>query len=228
MKILSKYKDFYDYLQHIYGQDDNVTWERDFIDKNGKKELPIGEEFYSRHLCYVYCDEWFSIVSVLGEPYVITDTTLPSVRHRSGQERIFGIVTHSMYDRLMRAAFRMWNVRSRYLDIDSFKKVLCEIRENNRDALMKLHRKYRAPILRIKNPFNKRWCRLVNAYEPLTSVPGLVAAVGSPESLYQRIYNFFIETNDNVDLRPPVELSEKDRITEHGFDLKKSFRHPVK
>jgi hypothetical protein len=30
---------------------------------------------------------------------------------------------------------------------------------------------------------------------------------------------------ESPDIKPPVEIHDKDKITGHGFDLKQSFRH---
>lgn len=231
MRIISKYKDFYDYLQYIYGQDDNVTWERDVVCEG--RNL-IGDSFYGRHLSYYNCEEFFSIISILGDAYVIADGFIPrpngNFRDDGGNacKRVFGLLTRDAYEKILRFSVRKNEFALRNAEPERFESAQAELREKNRGMLVDLHRKYRVPILRVLDPFNGRWARVANAYEPLTAFPRLVAAIGDPAPLYQRIYNFFIEMNDNVDLRPPVELSEKDKIVEHGFDLKKSFRHPIK
>ena len=41
MHIVSKFKDFYDYLQYSFGQDDNIYWDRDVILKDKDENFII-------------------------------------------------------------------------------------------------------------------------------------------------------------------------------------------
>src|ERR1019366_2001257 len=48
----------------------------------------------------------------------------------------------------------------------------------------------------------------------------------SPEQLYQDLSCFMGNTmRGSPDIDTPVKLADKDRIVQHGFDLKQSFRH---
>ena len=48
----------------------------------------------------------------------------------------------------------------------------------------------------------------------------------APEQAYQQIAYFVGNMmNDSPDVNPPAEVEDKDRIVQHGFDLKQSFRH---
>ena len=47
----------------------------------------------------------------------------------------------------------------------------------------------------------------------------------SPEQTYQNLSQFVGNyLRDSPDLKPPATVSDRDRITQHGFDLKRSFR----
>jgi hypothetical protein len=52
------------------------------------------------------------------------------------------------------------------------------------------------------------------------------AAIFSAEQAYQNL-SYFVGNylRDSADLNPPAAVSDRDRIVQHGFDLKKSFRH---
>ena len=53
-----------------------------------------------------------------------------------------------------------------------------------------------------------------------------LAKIYPAEQLYQDIFYFLNNTiKDSPDTAPPVAVSNKDRIEQHGFDIKKSFRH---
>ncbi len=50
--------------------------------------------------------------------------------------------------------------------------------------------------------------------------------VQSPEQTYQDISYYMANVlRENPDVVPPVKIADKDRIVQHGFDLKQSFRH---
>lgn len=52
------------------------------------------------------------------------------------------------------------------------------------------------------------------------------ASIIPAETLYQDIEWYFANViYHGVDINPPVTISDTDRITQHGFDLKQSFRH---
>jgi len=51
-------------------------------------------------------------------------------------------------------------------------------------------------------------------------------AVREATQLYQDLSYFMGNTiHPSPDLAPPVQVSDKDRIVQHGFDLRQSFRH---
>lgn len=59
---------------------------------------------------------------------------------------------------------------------------------------------------------------------PVLSELGFASRI-SPNDMYQRIYTYYSNViRDNPDLKPPVQIADKDRITQHGFD-KNSFKH---
>lgn len=52
------------------------------------------------------------------------------------------------------------------------------------------------------------------------------AAIMTAEQCYQEIESYLVNVlRDNPDKIPPVQVSDKDKIGQHGFDLKQSFRH---
>ena len=52
------------------------------------------------------------------------------------------------------------------------------------------------------------------------------ASLMNAEQLYQDIATYITNVlRSNPDITPPVQVSDKDKIGQHGFDLKQSFRH---
>jgi hypothetical protein len=53
-----------------------------------------------------------------------------------------------------------------------------------------------------------------------------IPSIYKAEQLYQDLAYFIgNKMKDSPDLAPPVAIADKDRIVQHGFDLKKSFRN---
>lgn len=82
MHIVSKFKDFYDYLQYSFGQDDNIYWNRDVIFKDKDEEFSIKstdltelniEYRYNKMFSYyLLADDFeFRCLSILGDVYLI-------------------------------------------------------------------------------------------------------------------------------------------------------------
>jgi len=53
-----------------------------------------------------------------------------------------------------------------------------------------------------------------------------LAAVYPAEQLYQDLSYFIVNTmKDSPDMAKPSSITDKEKISSHGFDLKMSFRH---
>jgi hypothetical protein len=66
---------------------------------------------------------------------------------------------------------------------------------------------------------------VIRYYAPVLSELGF-PSIYPAEQLYQDI-SYFIgnEMKPSPDIKPPVEISNDNKIEGHGFDLKQSFRH---
>jgi hypothetical protein len=72
---------------------------------------------------------------------------------------------------------------------------------------------------------SKKMILAVDAEIPILAELGL-PAIYKAEQLYQDLSYFMGNLmQPSPDLQPPVEVGDKDRIVQHGFDLKRSFRH---
>lgn len=68
----------------------------------------------------------------------------------------------------------------------------------------------------------------VNPVAPFLEKLGFTS-IKDPYTLYQDLYHFMANViRTNPDVSPPVEINNKQRIVQHGFDLKQSFRHRKK
>lgn len=85
------------------------------------------------------------------------------------------------------------------------------------------------------NSYTRRWMYNNNKPIPLNQLEVNLnvrlndlgfAAIMSAEHAYQEIESYLVNVlRDNPDKIPPVQVEDKIKIGQHGFDLKQSFRH---
>lgn len=90
-------------------------------------------------------------------------------------------------------------------------------------CILELTRLLSQPVLKI---YHNRYAVLVDKNIPRLTEYGFHNNIDA-EQLYQNLEYWFgnLRHTPSPDLAPPVTLSDKDRIVQHGFDLKQSFRH---
>ena len=98
-------------------------------------------------------------------------------------------------------------------------------------ALLPISRTLKAPVFVISNIFypathrDRRHVLIVDRAIPILGRLG-VPAVYSPAQIYQDMAYFMGNTvHESPDILPPVNVSDRDRLIQHGFDTKISFRH---
>lgn len=228
MVIHTKAKDFYDHLQYMYGQDKNIFWDRDVITRD-KDKLYVGNFVNSSIFqANVKLDKFgladykisapgaiyqlgILIISILGKVFLtykgelVNEKLFDELLEKSGQHSkfIFG-----------------WPPKTQWEAVSEF------VNGVNKNIL-KIHKHLNAPIISFWLDYHG-YVSVNNAVPIISEIPGFVKILGQPERFYQQIYNFFIENRENVDLEPPVSVDEKSKIQKAGFDLKTSFRHPIK
>jgi hypothetical protein len=94
-------------------------------------------------------------------------------------------------------------------------------------ACVEVSKKLQIPVFFLEDPHYK------HLREPFhvtlnRTVPNLgelgFASLFTAEQMYQEIAMFLTSLRDNPDSLPPVDISDKDRLTQKGFDAKISFR----
>jgi hypothetical protein len=98
--------------------------------------------------------------------------------------------------------------------------------------LIEISRKIGAPVFIIEGynwDYKTRETNLrIAGNVPILSDLG-IPAIYPAEQIYQDIAYFLgNKMHPSPDLAPPVEIADKDRIVQHGFDLKHSFRPKMK
>jgi hypothetical protein len=200
MKIISPFKDYYDHIAYIYGVDNTIVYNRNPFDKN---TLP-SDGYRMPDFQYWTRDVNETIFAQFGG------------KDKNDYSRRWLCIMGKFY----------LQVTTNTLDRSSWKIVNYEF--NNtisqyHTELMKLHKHIQAPVFVINSNYWRNFN--IDTDIPILKDSG-IASIISPEKMYQDI-SYFIGNvlKDNPDTLPPVNISDKDKLTQAGFDAKMSFRH---
>lgn len=207
MKIKSKFKDYYDYVAHIYGGGDpNIVYARDKF-KNSEFEIfqiPFNKDIWPlphNIINYSYNLKW---VIVAGKYYLIVSPLNQDV----------------------------WTV---YTPEHPISKYFINSKLNYTGEfnlhLVELSRMLNAPIFTIRRSHHN-WQTKKTWLDIDTNVPNLgnlgVGSIIQPEQMYQDLSYFLgnvINISPDMMPEPDPAMTNKERILSHGFDVKTSFRH---
>jgi hypothetical protein len=211
MRIKSKFKDYYDFIAHQYGGGDpKVVYSRDRIAPLSESGTDIGVNLGRgrvRPLPYPYSSftkYTFRWVAIAGKYYLI---------YSNQDSENFKVVTQGS------EVYNLLKKERPYLTRRSENK---EFIASPSSELIKLSRELKQPVFTLDLH--------LNGYRAMSTIPNLgelgFASLISPEQMYQDIAYFIGNTiNESPDLAPPNHMTDKEKIAQHGFDLKQSFRH---
>lgn len=220
MRIKSSYKDYYDHIAHIYGGGDpRVVYARDKI-TNTKIDNATVNDYPLRYLSIKNTaleGTEFRWCIVAGKYYLL-------VKNETADFHLFTKEKHPILFSYLCTNEKKW---FRYPENEKYS----EFVGKEDDNLLELSRTVGAPvfsvILQERQQYHK-YDVTVSADIPNLSKLGFASLI-PPEQMYQDIAYFIgNKINKNPDIEPPAKVSDKDRIKQYGFDLKTSFRHPVK
>lgn len=205
MKIISRKKDYYDYVGKIYGEDVKLVYERDKIPE-GKYLLKTSDydTFKAPRLInHLYVQRLY----VLGYVYYIV----------------------WKYDYDFKACLLTENDFELF-DTQFWRNSVHEYKLDGQPActaLVELSKKLKAPIFLFDVGYFDKEGALIGIkgadYQFNLNLGSYgFANIKSAEAMYQELSCFF---GSLISSEPPINVSDKDRLVAHGFDLKKSFRH---
>lgn len=199
MKIIAKTKDYYDYLQGVYGVDDKIVYDRRggevahggnldilrvLINNVAYPMIRIGDRFKGTEEDFVKGSELIDIAISQKDRY-------------------------SWYDNPLKGTFRkLKNPRDWF--------------QRERKAKVSLNTEYREPVL-IQWLSGWDWGGKNSISKPLHLSDYDFGAVMSAHEVYIEISNFLSWCVDNPPI--PDKQTDKEKVVSHGFDLKTSFRH---
>lgn len=230
MYIKSSFKDYYDFINSSYGIDKKYTFDRKIVNLKDTlypfevKTFPsdLGIPFMEKYSFkksendkdyeFVWVLVCGKIFSIYKEKY--NNTPWSIIEPDSPILEFLGIKTTN---KIITSFFEGWRK-----DLDFYRGFYSEV-------FLNLNKEAKSPIVIICNTnryYRKNFgIQYIPGSPELKQIKGFVSLY-PPEQIYQDIYYFLSnQVNGSPDINPPVELSDKSKILEHGFDLKKSFRH---
>jgi hypothetical protein len=219
MKIQSRYKDYYDYVAHAYGGgDERVTYVREPLkdeftvittDSNPNLPSPRLDELMTRIKWLAINGRVYTMVAVKDD-YSVGDYQLFT-------EDNFGAIIDDIEPKYR------WKWTSRQsVNWEKYFGV-----EN--EVVTVISRVIRQPVFMIESA---RWDWKERHYKIVLdkNIPNLakqgISSHIQPEQMYQDIaYYVSNKMVDSPDLMVNDNMTDKEKIVQHGFDLKQSFRH---
>jgi hypothetical protein len=225
MKIQSKFKDYYDYVEYLYSQeggDPSNTYVRKelsqpdqpdssnvYVNVNETEripEVPTRRDYYGEILPWAF--KW---CSVCGELYLLVSKISFTPDWR--------LITEDHPSlRMVHSSHRRWFEEIRMDEIWGVPNKSC----------VDISRQLQVPVFVIEptprfSGLKKSPQVAVSREIPILGKLGFASAIPA-EQMYQNISMFMASLRDSPDSVPPVSVSDKDRLVQKGFDAKISFR----
>jgi len=204
MKIISKYKDVYDYLTGIYGEDPLLILDRREFDINRIS----ASQFYNTK------------IQLFIGGYVI-DGVIP----KSIPKFVFGdAIDLISLPETSKYTLLYLRDETKNVDISDIRKIDTGPRGSCRSAF--IIKKLRVDVTKLNL---KEDCPIIlKCYSdiikfPILSEIGIVPTL-SPEFIYKLISDWLSEKRSSME-NQSLPMTNKEKITSKGFDLKTSFRH---
>ncbi len=209
MKIISPFKDYYDYLTGIYGVDERIVYLRNSVKSN-----------------YVMSKERFlfdfSFADKLQKQYLVVN----------GRRYLFINISKCYFDK---PQWVMFNYEQAIQDSKasySYGRWAGQAHTYTQgytcEELIDISRKVGSPVFSV---IRSDWVRHkgyqlhIDGNAPRLMEYGFANIIPA-EQLYQELEYFLSNIlNESPDIKPPVTISNEDMIVSKGFDKKISFRH---
>jgi hypothetical protein len=235
VRIISPYKDYYDYVGHQFGPDaSKVVYKRDVFENNSvpteegyvriEHNLPDDIGRVIREQAYVR--EYAALV-ICGKPTLIE-------RQGPSQAKPYQYYQNKNIE----AEEFDWRTSSQSFHFDRSvpywaRKLKLWISEEPRMELIyaayrKLAIALEVPVFILQPASSSRLATIVQRVPRLADIPGIPAKY-PPQQIYQDI-SYFTENSihQNPDMMPTPKITNEELIASKGFDTKRSFRPKMK
>ena len=228
MKIISKFKDYYDFIAYQYGQDNSIVYNRNpfKIANNGnifESIKPATKSLYRHQNIYpsfpyqdIKQEYKFKWLIICGKKFLLV-----SEKQNCNLYADYKLITIEQYNNFVElwSNFRKLPKYDYYIGYNEVNQLYINISKFINQPIFELTSDvslFGSCISNIKDYYEFKLPILAD-YN--------ISRVYSPERLYQDLSYFIGNTlKDTPDTKPPVEVTNKDKIIGHGFDLKTSFR----
>ncbi len=208
MKIVSNFKDYYDFLQGIYGIDEKIVYER-VCGTKGNDNIIIKSGIYKPdHIAIKdYPDVKFYILAICGTIFYVA---VYKNKFYYGQNAL--LIKFNDHDHNLNKE-NADRVKSMFRHKNPLEGEVGEYHLSKTD----INEKENCPVIIV----NRNHTR---GFEPMVFNPKLsdfgLGQIVAPENIYVMISNFLSREKQIEDKRTDVE-----KIVTHGFDKKTSFRN---
>jgi len=220
VKIISNFKDYYDYIPHLSGGGDpKIVFVRPRVNHDLPDRVDLssfGGEIF-RKICQLndFLGQDYSSQLVVVGDRIFYFTMYDPLLKPELKERDYLIITKTIIDK---AGSRYGRYKSKFYLPDLI---------NHQDSdLIALCKHIGHPVFSLfSSGRGSEW--EVGEVAPNLGNLGIASYIDA-EIMYQNL-SYFVGNlmHDSPDISPPVELSNRDRILKHGFDLKTSFRGKI-
>lgn len=222
MKIKSRFKDYYDHVAHQYGGGDpKVVYNREplldvklTLDIESKDNQVFSALTHFSHFV-PFVD--YKLVCAAGKVF-LTLSHAPFAQPQSPFELFREDNFHELHQH--------WFGRRRYYRASGL--TLADFVNSEMPCLVDISKKVNAPVFSINRVFSLghgKWRLFLDKNIPIMEDYG-IASVVKPEQMYQDVGYFLANTmRDSPDMMPPTVSTDKEKVLQHGFDVKQSFRH---
>lgn len=255
MIIKSKFTDYYDYVGSTLGFDPKIIYLRNNISGDagfeGKHEFKIPGilqqprlierrvylHFNGDRTSHHVPEFKFKLLIVCGKMYLLvsenTDKKHETVEGIWTAFQIFNPDKHPRVYKVIESyieenrRYNWWNTGRSFIELENHLGFTS-------DKLIELCEKVNQPVFVIKEiNYDRSSVGSIGGFtliEVEDKIPKLkdigFTSLVDPIKLFYDISFFMTNVlRDNPDVEHPVEVSDKDKIPQHGFDLKQSFRH---
>jgi len=233
MKIISKFKDYYDHMLNKYGIDPKIIFVRTKLKKtivSRQLNINFDQKYYPNHERLEDNQYTFKILVVCGKYFVIKarrdkDSRISNyslvTRKDLDDPKVYSDVKNVIYYNSGSFFIRMKTKKEKNLDL-LYQKELCGVYSQE---MVEISKEINCPIFIIDSYAKYVYEVRLNPNIPnLSKIKGIQSLL-PPETLFNDIA-FFIGNvlNNNPDDKMVV-VSNKDKIIKGGFDLKTSFRN---
>lgn len=220
MRIIDSNKDFYDYYQNIY-RDDSLTFDRRDSYDLSKEEFAGNFYYDSCHTSYRYYNKWYSkhhdVLLQICNTFWLFDLEVIKTNEigRCVDYTLNLSGTWKDYNK-PRELMRLSNITFWYYKVDTLEKKINAIKTND---------------YRVQKVFDKFHVYKSNGvtdvreerHTPILKNIGIAGCV-DPMDIYLALEEYFSLEKTATERTESAGLTNDEKVSNHGFDLKKSFR----